>query len=184
MGLGLAAALSAATPAEAAGNAVRKGTMRIGAERLANIGARLDDPETAFFFSALTTLASQGQFTMQYPRAGFDYFIIDGLSVGGNAGVSFNTLGAGTFGLAVLPRVGYAFDLSKAIEFWPRGGIGVHFVDYGVGDDATGVLTLEGMFLIEIVPHALFEFGPFLDVAFGNNWPIETGGTAGLAIEF
>ena len=182
MGLGLATALSVTSPAEAV-DAVRKGTMRLGAERLANIGARLDDPNTAFFMSILTTLTSQGIQTIQYPRVGFDYFIIDGLSIGGNAGVSYNSLGTGAFGLAILPRVGYAFDLSPTFEFWPRGGVGVQFTDVG-GSNSSAVLTLEGMFLIEMVPHAKFEFGPFLDAAFANGWPIETGATAGIAIEF
>lgn len=184
MGLGLAAGLAVATPAEAAGNAVRQGTMRLGAERLANIGARLDDPNTAFFMTLLPTLASQGIGTIQYPRVGFDYFIIDGLSIGGNAGISFNSLGAGTVGFNVLPRIGYAFELSKTFEFWPRGGVGAHFVDAGAGGNGSAVLSLEGMFLLEMVPHALFEFGPFFDAAFANGWPIETGATAGIAIEF
>ena len=47
MGLGLAAPLSVAAPAEAA-DTVREGTIRLGVERLVNIGGRLDDPNTAF----------------------------------------------------------------------------------------------------------------------------------------
>jgi len=184
MGLGLAAALSVASPAEAAGNAVRKGTMRLAAERLAGIGARVDDPNTAFYMSLLTTTGTQGGWTVQYPRAAFDYFIIDGLSIGGSVGFGVNTL-PDLVSLAFLPRVGYAFELSKNFEFWPRGGVGVLFVDEPMnGDNASALLTLEGMFLYEMVPHALLEFGPIFDISFANGWPMELGATAGIAIEF
>jgi len=183
MGLGFAAALSVPAPAEAADIAVRKGTMRLGVERLANIGGRPDDPATAFFMTLLPTIGSANINTMQYPRVAFDYFIIDNLSIGGSAGFSFHTAND-TVAFSLLPRVGYSFELSKTFEFWPRAGFGVHVVDSDTGGDSSGVLTLDGMFVLEVVPHALFEFGPFFEAAFANNWPIELGGTAGLAIEF
>jgi hypothetical protein len=182
MGLGLAAALSVASPAEAM-DAVRKGTMRLAAERMATIGARVNDP-ASFELILLPTLASQGIGTIQYPRAAFDYFIIDGLSIGGSVGLSYFSAGAGSFGLAILPRVGYAFDLSPTFEFWPRGGVGLQFVDAGGGSSSSAVMTLEGMFLMEIVPHAKWEFGPFIDASFATGWPIELGATTGIAIEF
>jgi len=180
MGLGLVAALGVATPAEAAGNAVRKGTMRLSAERLVGIGARVNDP-ASFYMNVLTAL-NTGQ-EIQYPRVAFDYFIIDGLSIGGSTGFGYHSASE-TVSFAVLPRIGYAFDLSKTIEFWPRGGIGLQYVDYGPTDNSTAVMTIEGMFLWEMVPHALLEFGPFIDASFANDWPIVLGGHAGIAIEF
>lgn len=179
MGLGLAAALSVAAPAEAA-NTVRKGTMRLGAERLVGIGAKVNDP-AAFYLALLQT--SQTGYDYQYPRVAFDYFIIDGLSIGGSAGFGFHS-GTEMVSLSFLPRVGYAFELSKTFEFWPRGGIGVQFWDAGLAEDSAAVMTIEGMFVWEMVPHALLEFGPFIDAPFANGWPIVLGGTAGLAIEF
>jgi len=178
MGLGLAAALSVASPAEAV-DAVRKGTMRLSAERLALIGARVNDPATfkMYLLPALGTATD-----LQYPRVAFDYFIIDGLSLGGSAGFGYYS-NADAVSFSVLPRVGYAFDLSPIFEFWPRGGIGVMFAEPSASS-ASAVLTLEGMFLIEMVPHAKFEFGPYLDAAFANGWPIETGAHCGLVIEF
>lgn len=182
MGLGLAAALSVAAPAEAA-DTVREGTMRLGVERLVNIGGRLDDPNTAFFMTLLPSISSSNINTIQYPRVAFDYFIIDGLSIGGSAGFSFHTAGD-TVGFSLLPRVGYAFELSRTFEFWPRAGFGVFVVDSDAGGNSSGVLTLDGMFVWEMVPHALLEFGPFFEAAFADQWPIELGGTAGIAIEF
>jgi hypothetical protein len=180
MSLGLVTALGVATPAEAAGNAVRKGTMRLSAERLAGIGARVNDPAT-FYMNLLTSYAGQGE--LQYPRTAFDYFIIDGLSIGGSVGFGFDS-NSENWGLSILPRIGYAFDLTRSIEFWPRGGIGLHFRDFPGGDDSSAVMTIEGMFLWEMVPHALLEFGPFIDASFANAWPIVMGGHAGIAIEF
>lgn len=180
MGLGLITALGVATPAEAAGNAVRKGTMRLSAERLAGIGARVNDP-AAFYMTLLTTLGTQQN--LQYPRTAFDYFIIDGLSIGGSAGFGFYSNGS-LVSISLLPRIGYAFDLSRTFEFWPRGGIGLQFTDAGGVSNSSAVMTIEGMFLVEMVPHALFEFGPFIDAAFANTWPIEMGAHAGISIEF
>jgi hypothetical protein len=179
MGLGLAAALSVAKPAEA-GNPVRKGTMRLAAERLVGIGARVNDP-AAFYIAILQT--SQTGIDYQYPRVAFDYFIIDGLSIGGSAGFGYHS-GAEMVSLSVLPRIGYAFDLSRTFEFWPRGGIGVQFWDSPFAEDSAAVMTIEGMFVWEMVPHALLEFGPFIDAPFANGWPIVLGATAGFAIEF
>lgn len=185
-GLGLAVALTLASAAEAAGP-VRKGTISLSAERLAGIGARVDDPNAAFYAAILTTTATQSPVTtLQYPRLGFDYFIIDGLSLGGNAGFGFHSAGGGNVAsIAFIPRVGYAFDITRSLLFWPRGGVGFHLVDdANPGSFSTALLSLEGAFLLKIVPHAFFEFGPYFDIAFARPFPIELGATAGLAIQF
>ena len=66
-----------------------------------------------------------------YPRTSFDYFVIDGLSLGGSVGFSTASVKVKSGGSSMegdhtavtfAPRVGYAFGLSDTIWFWLRGG--------------------------------------------------------------
>lgn len=116
-----------------------------------------------------------------FPRLAADYFIIDGLSVGGAIGVmsysgtakSGNTAERDTdSGSAFLfsPRVGYCFMFSRLIGLWPRGG----FTYVGGGTDnpndtaSNGIhlwaFTAEVPLVITPVPHFGFHVGPTLDL--------------------
>lgn len=122
------------------------------------------------------------------PRLSFDYFVIDGLSIGGslfyysNAGeaeVEQEGPGANPRSEADLdtdrlfvfsPRVGYAIAFSDSFAFWPRGGI--TYVSAGVEEDngeevsaSVWALSLEAMFAITPIPHFAILLGPYLDVA-------------------
>ncbi len=174
----LALLLALTTPAHAV-KPVAQGSMRLSAERLVAIGVSIN-ADANFYLQALP---GPGDVALQYPRAGFDYFIIDGLSLGGSAGFTFFSLGD-SVGWGIIPRVGYAFDLTRKLEFWPRGGIGGFGVDSFAGATSTAVLQFEGIFSLEMVPHALFQFGPAIDVALASGWPVDIGGVAGIAIDF
>src|SRR6185503_15220765 len=84
--------------------------------------------------NGITTVAFLGNETLapvggvasgvyQAPRIGFDYFIINGLSLGGSFTiVSISTdAGSGT-DILFAPRVGYAYMFSDMFGIWPRGG--------------------------------------------------------------
>jgi hypothetical protein len=116
------------------------------------------------------------------PRFGFDYLVIDGLSIGGSLG--FATIDGDTdngfFGLGddpngtsflINPRVGYVYMFSKVIGIWPRGGIVFHSFsvegdnDEKVSENGFG-LNLECMFPIVPGEHWGFLVGPTFDIDF------------------
>lgn len=117
-------------------------------------------------------------FPYNYPRLGFDYFVIDKLSIGGS--IVYASLDADIGGgeaFMISPRVGYFLGIGSSFGFWPRGGFTYHSVDPdGGGNDYNGFgLTLEGMFAVAPVDHFAFMFGPTIDLDFagktecGNN---------------
>ena len=63
--------------------------MKLGIERLIGLGIGFGGNNAQFGMSVLPV--SGYTLPLQYPRLGFDYFIIDGLSLGGNLGISFLT---------------------------------------------------------------------------------------------
>lgn len=176
------AALGALTfaPEASAIEPIRQGTFTVAAERMAGLGVWFQNGGGDAF--GISLLASQNPLPFQSPRIGADYFVIDGLSIGGHLGLS-HVSGGGPLGgdqtyFAVVPRVGYAFALSPSIDFWPRGGIGI----VGSNGWSSGILTLEGAFLWNIVDHVALEFGPNLDVVFEAGTGL--GGTVGLLARF
>ncbi|MGC4092527.1 MAG: hypothetical protein QM756_32545 [Polyangiaceae bacterium] len=57
------------------------------------------------------------------PRLAFDYFAIDGLSLGASVGFSANSGDFKSREVLVAPRVGYALMFSETVGIWPRLGI-------------------------------------------------------------
>ena len=157
--LSVLATMTCALPALAqqAGGFGSKGGFVIGAERLTGvfitsgsseldgtIGAPLMAPFTFDSDDSSTTFALLGNGLeaepAAIPRLGFDYFIIDALSVGGAityasksenserqtaTGMFANTEDVETKNtmLTLSPRAGYALMFSKLFGFWGRGGI-------------------------------------------------------------
>ena len=123
------------------------------------------------------------------PRLSFDYFVMDGLSVGGSLGyfAASGTVEAGgqkndltkVSGWAFAPRVVYALMFTDMIGFWPRGGI----TYWNAGSETQGTnkvtttasgfdLNIEAPFIITPTPHFAFTAGPLLD--FGVSGSVKT----------
>jgi hypothetical protein len=162
---------------------VRQGTIVVAAERLVSSNFAFGQGPTGWYnqFFGAPAVTPFGS-----PRLGADYFIIDGLSLGGHVGFGLYAGGGNAQGyLALLSRVGYAFSLTRTLDFWPRVGAGL--VVYP-GDTTTGVITMEGMFLYNFNKMLALEFGPALDVPLGDTFSygadVYLGANAGLALNF
>jgi len=182
-GIIAAAALGASlsfVPEASAIKPVPQGTFKLAAERLIS---------SDFTFAGGTTtwnnqiFGAAGNAPITAPRLGADYFIIDGLSLGGHASVGFNTRTNNSLQgrTAILPRVGYAFALGNVIDFWPRGGFGI-LVD---GNESSGLISLEAMFLANLDKRFALEFGPAVDIPLSRFYPdAVVGGNAGFVVTF
>jgi hypothetical protein len=125
------------------------------------------------------------QYPFNVPRLGFDYFVIDQLSIGGALGyASVDDEDGGPAGdyeaFILAPRVGYFVGFGDVFGIWPRGGFTYHSLDPdGDNNDQSGLaLTLEAMFTIAPAEHFAFLAGPTFDMDFmgetecgGNNNP-------------
>ncbi len=176
--LGSLAALGALTFAPAASaQAVPQGTFTVAAERMVGLGITFGQGGDPVFG---TGLFWGGQGVLDFPRIGVDYFVIDGLSIGGSLGLRYTSAGTGFFQAGILPRIGYAFALSSSIDFWPRGGIGFVTNDPGTTE---GALYLEAPFVWNVNQHVGFEFGPAFDALLGPGI-LTLGGNAGMVARF
>ncbi|HOT13029.1 MAG TPA: hypothetical protein PK710_24820 [Polyangiaceae bacterium] len=111
-----------------------------------------------------------------YPRTSFDYFVIDGLSLGGSVGFSTASVKVKSGGSSMegdhtavtfAPRVGYAFGLSDTIWFWLRGGPTYVSIEadpeYSDVSEASALqFKAEGMFVFGISGGFGLEVGPAL----------------------
>jgi hypothetical protein len=185
-----------AAPAAYAQDFGKEGQFAIGAERLfgvvhTSVTSEEGDLEATFSHTNISLLLSRsnssggGEFPLGYsfPRIAADYFVIDGLSVGGSLGlythsgsleVEFmgeseeNDTGSIT-GFLFEPRVGYAFMFSEMIGIWPRGGItylseSAENADNDERSSSALAITLECPLVINPVPHVVFGIGPTLDL--------------------
>lgn len=127
------------------------------------------------------------------PRLAFDYFVINGLSVGGSIayytyedddptqttnGTEVDQNEESGNGFLFAPRVGYLYMFSPMIGIWPRAGITYASGTTETNDRTPGPgpdndtefnahvfdLSLEGMLVITPVPHAGFTVGPTVDI--------------------
>ncbi len=168
----------------------QSGSFAIGAERITGFAVsstewELDEPpveadyeeDTQSFF----LLSSDPTTPFAAPRVGFDFFVIDGLSIGGyltylgNDSESTTTVNGADddeeaessvfmFG----PRVGYAAMFNDTFGIWPRGGF--TYVSWSFEDENNAeveasvfALSMEAMFVVAPVQHVAFIFGPTFD---------------------
>jgi len=151
-------------------------------------GGKLTESNTSLSLLTTPSYLSIGSFNAvgayNMPRLSLDYFVIDGLSVGGSleyfsisghrkteaAGVTTETGTGSSYGFLFAPRVGYAFMFTDMLGIWPRGGItyvtGTFKNDNG---DETGsfnqfAFSLEAPLVISPFPHMGFVVGPALDI--------------------
>ncbi|MEZ4224061.1 MAG: hypothetical protein R3B13_24140 [Polyangiaceae bacterium] len=107
----------------------------------------------------------------ELPRIGFDYFVIDSLSIGGALGYAQSQEDGDPDDevslFLIAPRVGYVWMFSDVVGFWLRGGFTYHSinVDPGNGEEDALALTGEGMFVISPTPHFGFIVGPTFDIS-------------------
>jgi len=111
------------------------------------------------------------------PRASFDYFVVESLSLGGSLGIymsSGETESGGNSAdwdkvtaFALAPRIGYVFGLSDTIWLWLRGGptymsVSIDPEDEDDEDSDASVLQLdvEAMFAFGLTDSFAIEFGP------------------------
>lgn len=134
------------------------------------------------------------------PRLAFDFFVIDGLSVGGALGYSSDdrdgdeTIGntnrdvvaEESSGVIVAPRVGYAVMFTPVVGIWPRGGLSYWTSKQELDQpgnqpdteaNASGLsLSAEVMLVIAPVPHGAFLVGPTLDLPVTSSGDADLGG--------
>jgi hypothetical protein len=192
------------SPARAEGELGQAGTFAISAERLFGVTfASVTGQRAGVDVSAKQTLisllnngsasTSGDRFASAYStaRIGADYFIIPGLSVGGNLGFftfsDSNSDGSTTQdagngnGILVAGRAGYAYMFTPKLGIWPRGGLtymGGHAenADASVQNGATALaLTLEVPFVITPMPHLAFLIYPFWDIGLSGSRSITLG---------
>jgi hypothetical protein len=206
-------ALLVASPASAqpAGQAAfgDQGEFIFGADRLFSLFAytnnQLSAPGTSIsvsgtsmaFFGGLNSVSlatgngavSAGNGTFyNIPRLGFDYTIIKGLTLGGEAiawftlggNQTFNNASQGTPGgnaFGIAPRVGYIFSINDVLAIWPRGGLSYYNANYSAqstpfprcNDTANANLfglDVDPVLAISPVQHFAFQVGPTLDWGF------------------
>lgn len=157
---------------------------------------------TATNKSTSFSLFGAGAGTSMIPRFGLDFFVTEGVSVGGSLFFSTQStkdeIEAGgttnesdgpkttTFGFA--PRVGYAMPFDETFSFWPRAGITYLSRSVTVTDTTTNTeskasqsaldFTVEAMFGISPFSHFAMLVGPYLDLGLSGSEDLEPGGGA------
>lgn len=132
------------------------------------------------------------------PRFGFDYAVIDKLTIGGEAilffslggsahvdpGTGSTDLQAGNI-LGLAPRVGYVLGLNDLLSFWLRGGL--HFYNAQINTAPTGACTppatsahvfgldLDPQLVISPSSHVGIMVGPVLDWGFLGGYSTPAG---------
>lgn len=118
------------------------------------------------------------------PRFAVDYFIIDGLSIGGSFG--FYVADRDEFdngdlrdnddgsGILIHFRVGYAIMFADWAGIWPRGGLTYYTQDFdnnrgGWDDEDQIALSLEAPFVLSPSEHLAFLIGPAIDFGLGGD---------------
>jgi len=143
---------------------------------------------------------AQGEATSPYsvPRLALDYFVADGVSLGGSigyatsssetetsaGGATVTTEGDPTTAFLFSLRGGYAHMFSQSAGIWPR--LGFTYYNLGTEDaDGTGEFTVSGFalglevqFVLSPVEHFAFTVGPSFDVGLGGSSEVSNGGTS------
>jgi hypothetical protein len=196
----LATALALApAAAHAATPGVDHGTLILSAERLFGLGvshtslgsgnAEVERDQTHFGLALAPLTPNPNVYLL--PRLGFDFAIIDGLTVGGSLGFGFGEADVGNgkpsyTNFLIAPRVGYVLGLSRPISLWLRGGF-TYFNVTSHSDPAVlppntersvtlwGMsLNLEPTLMISPIPHVAFTVGLLLDLPLTGKQSSET----------
>lgn len=110
------------------------------------------------------------------PRIAFDWFAMDGLSLGGALGYSSEsdseTGGASQHQTLIAPRVGYALMFSELIGVWPRAGITYQDQKLATAKSALLAGSVEAELVLVPTANVLVTLGPSFDFGIiGKNNP-------------
>jgi hypothetical protein len=108
-----------------------------------------------------------------------DYFVIDGLSVGGFVLLEHESIGQGETTWGIGPRVGYNLAITDKFSFWPKLGFSytstsVTLATNGMGGTSSGTesafaLTIFAPFLFHPAPHFFVGLGPIFSTQLSNS---------------
>ena len=110
----------------------------------------------SFFFAKQ---ASGGSTLLIQP--GLDYFIGNGISVGGVVGFGYSSGSPNTITVNLGARAGFNQGLSEHVSFWPTVGIDGSYRHNG-SSSSTAQLEVFAPFLYHVAPHFFLGAGPFL----------------------
>ena len=110
----------------------------------------------SFFF---TKHASGGSTLFIQP--GLDYFIGNGISVGGVVGFGYTSGSPATTTVNLGARAGFNQGLNEHVSFWPTIGIDGSYL-HVTGSTTTAQLEVFAPFLYHVAPHFFLGAGPFL----------------------
>lgn len=144
-----------------------QGTAVLAAERLFGINFQSSSVEDADEDRDVSSVGFgwlRSEAAYHVPRAAFDYFVTDGLSIGGSVGFFVIGNDGDHTGFLIAPRVGYAFMFNDWAGFWPRGGLTYFNEEPGNTDYSQFALTLEGMFAFVPGEEWAILLGPTIDL--------------------
>jgi hypothetical protein len=112
-----------------------------------------------------------------------DYFIASNISVGGVAGITYNSGNPSVTTFDLGARAGFNLGINDALTFWPTVGIFFHHTSVGSTAASNGSssnsssLEIFAPFLYHLVPHLFVGAGPIFDLALnggGNSYGLQT----------
>jgi hypothetical protein len=110
----------------------------------------------SFFFAKQ---ASGGSTLLIQP--GLDYFIGNGISVGGVVGFGYSSGNPNTTVVNLGARAGFNQGLTGNVSFWPTVGIDGSYI-HNATSNSTAALEVFAPFLFHAAPHLFLGAGPFL----------------------
>ena len=174
--LAVLCALLASSTAHA--DAIPRGTFALGAERITGVfhseekvgNGRADHTAFALFGNAEDSPVARA---WQLPRITFDYFVTNGLSIGG----SFIVLARSHDGydqtdIVVAPRIGFGYMFTRVVGIWPKGGLSYWHASFSPdnsnaeGNEHAFAFDLDVPLVIAPVRSFAITIGPLLDVSF------------------
>ena len=99
--------------------------------------------------------------TTVFIQPGLDYFIGNGISVGGVVGFEFTSGNPNSTTVNLGARAGFNQGLTEHVSFWPTIGIDGSY-NHATTSNSTAALEVFAPFLYHVAPHFFLGAGPFL----------------------